>query len=265
MKNSFLMSLEHKPIFDRLTTARKGLLIEAIYAYEATEVEPEFTDEVVEMAFLAIKSWLDKNREAYEEKCATNRENGKLGGRPKKEPNGSNENPKKPNGLSENREKAKKPEYEYEYDSDNDSKEKDIPNGISKKKKPSRSSSKRLKEMFDEFWEVCPRKVDKKKAWEEFKKLDPDEELFKKILAGMKAYRDMCVAERREPRNIKHPSGWLKDARWEDDYTTNLPPPKEGTHYGKGPPKSGVRPFAQQGRTYREDQEPMDLSEIFEV
>lgn len=47
-------------------------------------MEPSFDDRALTMAFVPIKRRMDKDAAAYREKCEKNRENGRLGGRPKK-------------------------------------------------------------------------------------------------------------------------------------------------------------------------------------
>jgi len=115
-KESFILFLEHEEIFSSLTDKQAGQLIKAIFEYERTKEIPQL-DRILKVAFVTIKKILDKNREKYIERCEKNKENGKKGGRPKKEKK-TEQNPNKPNGFSENRTKAKKADNEYEYDND---------------------------------------------------------------------------------------------------------------------------------------------------
>ena len=113
MKNSFVLFLDNKEIFDALSEEQAGVLIKAIFEYETTGILVEL-DPVLKIAFIPIKQSLDRNRNKWEDRCEKNRENGKLGGRPPKtEP--EKEEPKKANGFPINPTKAKK------ADSDNGS------------------------------------------------------------------------------------------------------------------------------------------------
>lgn len=118
-KKSFLLLLEYQDVIEALSNEDAGLLIKAIYKYEATGEVIELPP-VVKIAFIPIKNKLDENRDKYEAKCELNRANGNKGGRPKNE---TEENPKKPNGFSENQtvnleteENPKKPDNEYDND-----------------------------------------------------------------------------------------------------------------------------------------------------
>lgn len=117
MKETFILYTEYSKHLALLSMEQRGVLFTAIISYQAGEELPEM-DSVTQMAFSFIRSDLDRSEESYQKKLETNRENGKRGGRPKKEtetqkPNGFEEKPKKPNGYFEN-------PNELELDSDND-------------------------------------------------------------------------------------------------------------------------------------------------
>ena len=117
MKDSFLLYVNQIETFEQLTDKQAGKLIKGIYIYAATGELPEL-EPLLKMAFTSIKQSIDRNAKKYEEKCKRNKENGKLGGRPKKA-NGFEENPEKPNGFEENRMVQKKPDSDNDSDSDN--------------------------------------------------------------------------------------------------------------------------------------------------
>ena len=77
------MYLDYEEHFKLMTDEQLGQLLRAIMEYEKTRQVPQL-DGMVKMAFSFIKAQLDRDREKYEEKCAKNKENGKRGGRPKK-------------------------------------------------------------------------------------------------------------------------------------------------------------------------------------
>ena len=80
-----------------LNTEQFGRLMLALFDFDRGE-DPEVDDDIA-LAFEFMSLQIGIDREKYERKCRTNRENGKLGGRPKKN---QGENPTKPNGFSEN-------------------------------------------------------------------------------------------------------------------------------------------------------------------
>ena len=81
-------------------------------------MEPSFDDRALTMAFVPIKRRMDKDAAAYQEKCEKNRENGKLGGRPKKSETEENRTVfEKTERFSE---KPKKPDTDTDTDTDTD-------------------------------------------------------------------------------------------------------------------------------------------------
>lgn len=111
MKDSFILYLEQKEIFEMLTDEEAGKLIKAIFKYEETG-QIEQLDKSLKIAFIPIKSILDRNKEKYEKVIERNRVNGKKGGRPKNPMGylGNEEKPKKADNDNEN---------DNEYDKDN--------------------------------------------------------------------------------------------------------------------------------------------------
>ena len=70
-----------------------GRLMEALFDFDKGE-DPEVDDDIsIAFDLLSLQNEIDRDK--YERKCATNRKNGALGGRPKK-------NPTKPNGFFKN-------------------------------------------------------------------------------------------------------------------------------------------------------------------
>ena len=113
-KSSFVLYTNFYNQFAMLCAEDRGDLILAIFEYEATgEVKTPLTP-LPALAFSFIKDTLERDRAAYEETCRRNRENGKKGGRPKK-----NDAPQKTDGFSE---KPKKPYNDIDIDNgiDND-------------------------------------------------------------------------------------------------------------------------------------------------
>lgn len=73
MKDSFILYQEHKQIFDMLTDEEAGMLIKAIFEYERGQLVE--LDKTLQIAFVSIKSSLDRNRETYERVCEKNKQN----------------------------------------------------------------------------------------------------------------------------------------------------------------------------------------------
>lgn len=103
-----------------LDNGARGRLLLAIMQYANGE-EPDELTGAERIAFIVIKSQIDRDADAYEANAKKQSENGKKGGRPKK-PIAFSENPKNPPLFSETHQKPKKPEKEKEEEKD---KEKD--------------------------------------------------------------------------------------------------------------------------------------------
>ena len=70
---------------------------------------------------------------------------------------------------------------------------------------------------FDKFWQLYPRKVGKgaaKKAWA---RLNPDDDLVRRILEAVSEQRDSVQWARDGGQYIPHPTTWLNQERWEDE------------------------------------------------
>ncbi len=99
-KKSFLLYSDAYGSIKELSQEEKGDLLDVIYLYSMGESLIEMTP-MVKLAFSFIKRSLDKDTERYISKCETNKENGKLGGRPKK-PKETERLLEKANGYSNN-------------------------------------------------------------------------------------------------------------------------------------------------------------------
>ena len=116
-KDSFIAYDEWDENTEDLTDEEFGKLMRAVFRYKKTGEKPTFSDRTMKACWKPIKQSLDRTIAAYEAQCERNRENGKKGGRPKKEE--ETEKPKKANGFFENpperereRERERKPEPE---------------------------------------------------------------------------------------------------------------------------------------------------------
>ena len=101
-----------------LDNGARGRLLLAIMQYANGE-EPDELTGAERIAFIVIKSQIDRDADAYAANAKKQSENGKKGGRPKK-PTAFSENPKNPPLFSETHQKPKKPEKEKEEEKDKD-------------------------------------------------------------------------------------------------------------------------------------------------
>ena len=90
---------EYLEEMDCLSDAEFGRLIRGLLQYSITGVEPDLKG-TERLFWKTVRNREDRFAEAYAQRCATQKENGKKGGRPKK-PRVISENPKNPRVFSE--------------------------------------------------------------------------------------------------------------------------------------------------------------------
>ena len=83
-KNSFIIRLENYEQFEMLSDEQCGMLLKAMCKYASTGDIHDFKDPMVALVFSFLRGQIDRDAQKYEEKCKSNSENGKKGGRPKK-------------------------------------------------------------------------------------------------------------------------------------------------------------------------------------
>lgn len=136
-KHNVLISTGYATQIEKLSGEQAKSLLLAICAYQEETDMPEL-DPVTDMLFSVMKEEIDENTKRYEAQCVRNRENGKKGGRPKKNPEEPTETQNNPVGFSKTEPNPENPDSDSDNDSDNgidnDLKEKDLPKGKSKKK-----------------------------------------------------------------------------------------------------------------------------------
>lgn len=77
------------------------------------------------------------------------------------------------------------------------------------------------KEMwFESFWEIYPKKQNKKKAKQKFLKLCTNEKEYKAIMDGLRNV--LPVWAKKDTKYIPMPTTWLNGERWNDEVNVNL-------------------------------------------
>jgi hypothetical protein len=79
---------------------------------------------------------------------------------------------------------------------------------------------------FDVFWTAYPKKVDKQDAVKVWEKLNPNAELFEKIMSGLN--RSVAFDHRfRERQYTPAPARWLRAENWNDEFELPKPMPQQ--------------------------------------
>lgn len=73
--------------------------------------------------------------------------------------------------------------------------------------------------LFEDFWQMYPRKLSKTKTERVWKKLAPNDELQKQIIETVKSAVTSAEWERENGRYIPAPYRWLENQGWENTYT----------------------------------------------
>ena len=85
MKDGFIFHFENIEDIEDMSLEEQGLMFRAMIGFAQTGKEPEFEDKAMRAAWKPIRRRMVKDNEAYEDRCRRNRENGQLGGRPRKQ------------------------------------------------------------------------------------------------------------------------------------------------------------------------------------
>lgn len=201
-KPGFLIYKDCEEQVGMMSDEDAGKLFKALFAYE-NRGEVIDLPPVPALAFSFFKKELDRNRERYEEKRKTNKENGSKGGRPKnqqeeKEPDGFLEKPKKPNGFFEN------PPEPKETLTDTDT----VTDTVTD------TRSLRAREDFAKFWKMYPKKAaesDARAAWEE---LSPDDSTQRQIMDALRRAKASPQWREENGRYIPKAAKWLRERQW---------------------------------------------------
>lgn len=138
------------------------LLYDALcrYALEGTEPDTSKLPDSVAVAFITAKPNLDASRKKAQ--------SGKQGGSKPKQ------TASKPQNRVSEKENEKERENEIEKEVENDCSNPTSFNGS----------------FFTQFWEEFPKKLDRDKAWEAWKRLNPSEDTARKILVALEAWME---------------------------------------------------------------------------
>ena len=192
------MARQYVPIFfdwlentQDLDAEEKGHLIDAVimYASGSDEWMDQLQTSGERIAFRFMRGQIDRNTEISEARSRA--------GASKKEQNETNENkPEQPETKS-----PKEKEKEKEKQKENKNK----------------SVTRETVESFEAFWKEYPNKKAKPDAIKAWRKLNPDEELAGRIMAGLSKWKTSDQWTRDDGRFIPYPATWLNSRRWEDE------------------------------------------------
>lgn len=110
--------------------------------------------------------------------------------------------------------------FSQEDNNSNTKKEADTKVPTSEKKKNTSSKKEQEEkylEMFNEFWKLYPKKVDKANARKKWLRLKPNDELFKTIMSALENQITFKKWHEIDKQYIPNPTTWINGERWEDE------------------------------------------------
>ena len=204
-KEGFMLYRAYYDSLKDLTDEELGQLFRLIFEYQNNPENPMglVANPAVKMAFNFIANQFRVDANKYEKRVQANQENGKLGGRPPKV-----QNPENPMGFEETHQNPN----EKEKEKDNE-----------KEKEKVKDKEAEIDILFSEFWGLYPEKKNKKKARALYGKLYKNHE---QIMAGLRDYvghHKFLEGKKKLDNRVfipfwKHPTTWLNNACWEDEY-----------------------------------------------
>ena len=75
-----------------------------------------------------------------------------------------------------------------------------------------------FEQQFEQFWQLYPRKAGKKAAKKAWMDIKPSDTLFSTIITAVKEANQYWQQQGTLQKHIPHPSTWLNEERWEDEY-----------------------------------------------
>lgn len=221
------MAREYTPIpfefleeLDGLSDEEYGRLIRAMQVYSISGEEPEL-EGVERLFWKRCRNTIDRYNESYEKRNTSNAENGRKGGRPRKQAvfGETQENPNNPMGFSETQNNPSV--FGETQKSQTETKAKSKTNSITP---IAPKGAKRSDAEFEIFWNAYPTKVGKQPARKAFDKVKVPVET---LVAAIE--RQKCSRQWQEDggQYIPNPSTWLNQGRWQDELPGRSETPQE--------------------------------------
>lgn len=217
-KNSFILYLQQRSVFDGLEDAEAGKLIKTIFSYVCDE-NPQPTG-MTKYAFEIIKPVLKADLKKYEEKKEKYAENIRKRWN-KEEKENIQSNTMEYNGIPS----------DSVYVNDNVNVNVNVNDNVLSKDNElnnrdiniSCAKEEKNESIFESFWKVYPRKIGKEKCKNWFKSHKPKEDLVQQMIEAVEQQKKS--KQWSDPQYIPHPYTWLNQGRWEDELT----PTKDST------------------------------------
>lgn len=221
------MAREYTPIpfefleeLDGLSDEEYGRLIRAMQVYSISGEETEL-EGVERLFWKRCRNTIDRYNESYEKRNTSNAENGRKGGRPRKQAvfGETQENPNNPMGFSETQNNPSV--FGETQKSQTESKAKSKTNSITP---IAPKGAKRSDAEFEIFWNAYPTKVGKQPARKAFDKVKVPVET---LVAAIERQKCSSQWSKDGGQYIPNPATWLNQGRWTDELPEKHEPQQE--------------------------------------
>ena len=221
-KKSFVLYMDYAEHLEQLTDADCGILFRAIFDHmDPDKPEPTLAPgTALAMAYSFIRAQLDRDRQAYEEKCEKNRKTAiEAAERRKQSQANASERQRTQTNAGNRQHNDNDIDNDNDNDIDNDN-DNDTDTNITPPAEPDGDNEKKeplQDRRFDEFWKLYPKKVGKQAAKNSWKRIKPNAELFDRILAAVQKAKNSAQWTRNNGQYIPNPATWLNQGRWDDE------------------------------------------------
>lgn len=197
-KPSFLVYYDNEVIILRLPDEEAGKLFKSLFPYGRERIKPDFDESpALAMAFDILSMAIDRDKEKYVMRCEANRENGRKGGRPKKNQTYIEETEKSERLFSKPKKADKDMDMDKDKHKDMDKHKDNISDVCSEPEQPAPNQSGILLPLNDKTLYDVP--LDKIALWKDtYPAVDVEQELKRMI-----AWLDSNPARRKTKKGIE--------------------------------------------------------------
>lgn len=210
-RHSFILYTEYREFIEDLDDRETAELFRAVMCYADGGEVSEFSDRHIRSVFKMIAKQMDRDTDKYNDICQKRREAGKKSAEARKakaakaEHRSANPTDNYNEDEAEDENEAENENEDFD-EADNDA---DAPcsEGVCAEKQ---------EENFRLFIEAYPKRTAVKEAYIVWKKIAPDDELTRRMIAAVNVQKSCSQWQEDNGRYIPKPANWLRGQRWED-------------------------------------------------
>lgn len=216
-RHSFIVYTEYREFIEELDDSETAELFRAIMSYADGEGMPEFSDRHIKAVFRMIANQMDRDTDKYNDICKKRSEAGKKGVAAKRAKSGKTKQ-SSANQADNYNEDEDENEAEDEIEAEDENDNENFNDAANHADDPCFEGvcAEQQDENFRLFIEAYPKRTAVKEAYTVWKKLAPDDELTRQMIAALEAQKKCSQWYEDNGRYIPKPANWLRGRRWED-------------------------------------------------